>query len=103
MSLEQRRENLDLVQTFKIVRKFDDVDPTTWFQLVGDNPARVTRTTSDPMNIVHPNSRLNIRKNFFSNRVITKWNEIPSEIKMPSSIIASKSYIKKVNDLNQLM
>ena len=96
LSLEQRRENLDLIQTFKIVRKFDDVDPTTWFQLVGDNPARVTRHTSDPMNIVHPTSRLDIRKNFFSNRVVTKWNEIPSEIKMASSISAFKSYINEV-------
>ena len=98
MSLEQRRENLDLVQTFKIIRKFDDVDPTTWFQLVGENPARVTRHTSDPMNIVQSNSRLDIRKNFFSNRVATKWNEIPSDIKMANSISAFKSYVN-----NQLM
>ena len=98
LSLEQRRENLDLVQTFKIIRKFDDVDSTTWFQLVGDNPARVTRHTSDPMNIVQSNSRLDIRKNFFSNRVATKWNEIPSDIKMANSISAFKSYVN-----NQLM
>ena len=80
LSLEQRRENLDLIQNFKIVRQFDDVDPATWFQLVGDSPARVTRNTSDPMNIVHPNSRLDIGKNFFRNMVVTKWNEIPSGI-----------------------
>ena len=55
LSLEERRESFDLVQTFKIVRKCDDVDPATRLQLAGDSPARITRHTNDPMKIVHPN------------------------------------------------
>ena len=48
LSLEDRRLMYDIVQTFKIIRGFDDVKYTTWFTLVGDNPGRITRQTSDP-------------------------------------------------------
>ena len=49
LSLEDRRLQYDLVQIFKIVRGFDNVDLRTWFTLVGDNPVRLTRDTSDPL------------------------------------------------------
>ena len=51
LSLEKRRESFDLVQTFKIVRKCDDVE------LAGDSPARITRHTKDLMKIGHPQPR----------------------------------------------
>lgn len=49
LSLEGRRKLYDMVQTFKIIRGFDDVRYSTWFTLVWDNPRRVTRQTSDPL------------------------------------------------------
>ena len=39
MSLEQRRSRFDLLQTFKIIKGFDNVSKDIWFDLVGpDNP-----------------------------------------------------------------
>ena len=39
MSLEQRRSKFDLLQTFKIIKGFDNVSRDIWFDLVGpDNP-----------------------------------------------------------------
>ena len=90
LSLEDRRRQYDLVQTFKIVRGFDDVSASTWFNLMGDNPTRVTRNTVDPLNIVRKNPRTEIRRNFFSHRVIDSWNSIPSELKNVSSIFTFK-------------
>ena len=52
MSLEMRRTKYDMVQVFKAIHGYDQVDHTTWFKLVGEAPARVTRGTSDPLNIV---------------------------------------------------
>ena len=52
LSLETRRIKYDLVQTFKIIHGHDRVDRRHWFTLVGSNPTRVTRVTSDPLNIV---------------------------------------------------
>ena len=93
LSLEDRRTQFDLVQTFKIIRGFDDVRSDIWFDLVGDSPGRVTRATNDPLNIVSRNPRCDIRKKFFSQRVIEKWNELHSEIKNSRNVACFKSYI----------
>ena len=70
LTLEGRRLLYDMVQTFKIIRGYDDVNLMTWFSLVGDNPTRITRQTSDPINIVRPIVRNEIRRSFFSVRVV---------------------------------
>jgi hypothetical protein len=96
LSLEDRRTKYDLVQTFKIIRGFDDVKSDTWFSLVGENPARLTRHSNDPLNINTRHPRCEIRKNFFSNRVIDKWNYLPSDLK---NSVTVTSFKKKVHDL----
>ena len=67
-TLEERRTRADMIQTFKIVHGFDKVDKHTWFQFVSVRD-RVTRNNSDELNLIKPNSRLEIRKNFYSPRV----------------------------------
>ena len=96
LSLEDRRRQYDLVQTFKIVRGFDNVSASTWFNLMGDNPTRVTRNTVDPLNIVRKNPRTEIRRNFFSHRVIDSWNNIPSELKNVSSVFTFKKRVSEM-------
>ena len=86
----------DLVQVFKIIRGFDKVDPATWFVLVGHDPPRLTRDTSDPLNIVRQASRTEVRRHFFSQRVVALWNKIPSETKQLNSVAAFKSNIVKM-------
>ena len=85
-----------MVQVFKIIRGFDDVRSSIWFDLMGNNPARITRNTTDPLNIMRKNPRTEIRKNFLSNRVIDKWNAIPSETKNDHSVFSFK---KRVNEM----
>ena len=46
-SLEGRRFMYDLVQTFKIIRGFDDVKFSTLFSLVGDNMQHLLQSLSD--------------------------------------------------------
>ena len=96
LSLEDRRVQLDLTQTFKIIHGYDNVKYQTWFELVGANPGRLTRGTSDPINIVRKNPRNEIRRNFFSNRVIDRWNALPSDLKNSCSVASFK---KKLGDL----
>jgi hypothetical protein len=69
-----------MLQTFKIMRGFDNVDSATWFQRV-DTSVRTTRSATDPLNLRAQPARLDIRRNFFSNRVIEPWNLVPSELK----------------------
>lgn len=96
LSLEDRRTLYDLVQTFKIIKGHDDVKPETWFNLVGDAPARVTRHTQDPLNIVPKYPRSDIRKNFFSVRVTEKWNQIPPATKNAHNVTIFK---REVTDM----
>jgi hypothetical protein len=103
ISLEGRRTLYDLVQTFKIIRGFDDVDHSIWFDLVGNNPTRHTRQTNDPLNIIRPNPRNDIRRSFFSIRVVDTWNALPSEIKQPKSVNMFKNSVCELIKNNVLM
>jgi hypothetical protein len=79
-TLEERRHQADMVQTFKILRGIDNVKSETWFQKV-DTTGRLTRSAADPLNLKTQAARLEIRRNFFSNRAVDGWNLVPSELK----------------------
>ena len=46
-TLENRREDADMIQTFKIITRTDKVDRSTWFKMAAENAERVTRAASD--------------------------------------------------------
>jgi Reverse transcriptase (RNA-dependent DNA polymerase)/Endonuclease-reverse transcriptase len=78
-SLEARRKNADIHMMHKLVHGIGDIDRSTWFEnLTGNN---MTRARADPLNVKCKHGTLEIRKNFFSNRIVKGWNEIPAEIK----------------------
>ena len=79
-TLEERRHQLDMLQTYKIVHGKDKVNRDTWFRMVGSSD-RGTRAASDPLNMRIPAPRTELRKMFFSQRVPTVWNQVPAAIK----------------------
>ena len=95
LTLEDRRSVFDLVQTFKIVHGLENVSRETWFQLAGGAAQRVTRHTQDPLNLARKYARTDIRRNFFSVRVIDHWNSLPSDIKASTSVSLFKNYVKR--------
>jgi hypothetical protein len=56
---------------------------------------RETRQASDPWNIRPQAARLEIRKNFFSQRVISPWNQLPLEIKGAKTASMFRSMYRK--------
>jgi len=92
-TLEERRHQADMLQTFKIVRGFDKVNSETWFQSV-DASVRMTRSAADPLNLKPQAARLEIRRNFFSNRVVEEWNLVPKGIKNARSVQSFKRAYK---------
>jgi hypothetical protein len=77
--LECRRQQFDIAMVHKIVHGHGDLDMDHWFEkFTGD---RLTRAASDPLNIKAKGGRLDIRTGFFSNRVVSTWNEIPHDVK----------------------
>ena len=48
-----------MIETFKIIYGFDDVESNIWFNIVGsDEHYRLTRLTADPLNLMSSRSRL---------------------------------------------
>ena len=91
LSLEERCE---MIQTFKIIHGFCDVNPATWFfRKINHN--RVTRMANDPLNLEIQNSMTSIRNNFFSLRVPRKWNSIPQEVKQLTTVNVFKGSCDK--------
>ena len=79
-TLENRKKRANMIQTFKIGNGFDNGDKNTLFKFVGLRE-QVTRLNQDSLNLVKPVAKLEIRKNFFSNRVIDLWNALPYDFK----------------------
>ena len=96
-SLAERRKKFDLIQTFKILNGHDRVDASIWFNTVGDNANRLTRNTVYSKNLVATRSRTDIRKNFFSNRVVNLWNSLPTDVKNARTVKIFKARLENIN------
>ena len=61
-----------------------DVSVQTWFNLAQDKEYAVrTRATTGHLNLVEPPiPNQNPRKNIFSQRVVSHWNQLPNHVKM---------------------
>jgi hypothetical protein len=78
--LQQRREEIDMTEMYKIMSGKSAVEPSIWFEKVNRDGV-MTRQAADPLNVKIPAARLELRKNFFSARVCEKWKNLPNEIK----------------------
>ena len=58
-----------------------DTQLLTWLTMAGDKSHRITRGYDYPQNIVKPHANLDVRKNFFSIRVVDKWSSLLNQIK----------------------
>ena len=95
-SLEERRIRYDMIQVFKLMHNYDDVDRRQFFQTAGEESVRVTRQSSDALNILTTRFRTEVRRNFFTNRVAEKWNKFPEYIKGAGNIKTFKSLYDKI-------
>ncbi len=66
----------------------------TWFKMASDIE-RVTRAAADPLNLRIPALRLEVRKNFFSQRVPESWNKIPLALKQATTAKAFRNAYHK--------
>ena len=64
-TLEERRIRGDLIQTWKILHKHDNVKKCTWFTRSVDTEQRETRFSTCNMYLNSKQCNLDIRRNFF--------------------------------------
>ena len=87
-SLELRRLRGDLIQVFKIVHGFDRLSFDNFFNLSHNNYTR-----GHGLKLRKDFSRLDIRKYFFSQRVVDEWNNLPESLVYANSVNIFKNGI----------
>ena len=98
--LTARRERGDMIQTFKIVKQLDNVDPANYFQIAAEQhnhatrQARVVVRADNPeetiavptINLTKPKANSDLRKYFFTHRVVDSWNALHPSVKAASTV-----------------
>jgi hypothetical protein len=86
-SLKTRRERGDLIEAYKIINQIYDPKVTNNLITLQRNREDHNQNMRSHENgvIVH-RSRLDIRKNFFTNRVARSWNALPNSVKTSLSV-----------------
>ena len=90
LTLEERRHQMDMAQVYKMLTGKDKVNRERLFTMANTH-GRHTRTADAPLSLRQGASRLEVRKNFFTQRVVADWNKIPGETKTLKSVQAFKS------------
>ena len=93
-SLTTRRRKLDLIQTFKILKGWDRVAAEDWFQPVPEDRPQRTRQASRGPCLIQQRSRLEIRTNIFSQRVVKDWNALEQDLRLSRSVSSFKNKLK---------
>ena len=89
LSLEHRRLQFDLVTCFKIVHTHLCLEAIDFFTFSPNN-----RSRGHPYRLIVPLVKSNIKKHFFSCRVVHPWNSLPSTLVTNSNIIHFKPQFK---------
>lgn len=89
-SLDFRRHRGDMIQVYKIMNGLDRLDPELFFQRA---EGRCTRGHKDKLLMHH--SRLEIRKNVFSQRIVQDWNSLSELTVAATTLNIFKSRLDK--------
>ena len=85
----------DLIQTWKILHKFDDIDENLFFERLHTNAQRPTRANQSAFNLRLKNVNLDVRRHAFPIRVINAWNALPERVKSCNKIATFSSLQNK--------
>jgi ribonuclease P/MRP protein subunit RPP40 len=90
ISLEQRRVRGDLIQVFKMINAFDDVDYREFFER-----SSLGKTIGHSYKLVKKRCNGELRKQFFTQRVVNRWNSLPQYVVEADSINSFKNRLDK--------
>jgi hypothetical protein len=96
-TLEERRHQADMHMVHKIMHAESGLDPATWFERA-ETATHATRRAADLLNIKAKYGRLEVRRNFFTLRVISNWNNIPAELKSRRGAASFKAGYRRLRE-----
>ena len=85
MTLEERRNRSDMVEMYKVLKGLSAIPRETFFELNGSG-----RTRGNSLKIVKKVIQTDIRKFFFSQRVINRWNALDERVVAAETVDAFK-------------
>ncbi len=88
LSFEKRRLRGKLIECFKILKGFTNVDTNKLFSI--DN---LSRTRSNAINLRFRQTELDCTKFFFTNDVVKEWNKLPPSVLQCSTVNSFKNKI----------
>ena len=83
-SLEHRRARGDMIEAYKFINGFYDTERPTFEKTQSDH------LRGHPLKLRKQRFRLNLRGNFFSNRIINTWNNLPASVVTAPSVDSFK-------------
>jgi len=86
-SLTDRRERGDMIEVYKLLTAKEKINPDQFFKLAQNHYG----LRGHDKKIVKERSRLDIRKFFFSQRVVSKWNSLPASVVDAESVNGFKN------------
>ena len=98
-TLRERRERGDAIETFKALKGFSRIDRQEWFHVSGPDARATRRTTSVTEegetrradSLYGKRSNLEVRKHFFTTRVVDLWNGLPDDVREQKTINGFKT------------
>jgi len=90
MTLKSRRKRGDMIEVFKLIKGIDKIDKNIFFSLADNN-----RVRGHQYRLLKSHSRLDIRKHYFSNRVINTWNSLDDNVVAAETVNCFKARLDK--------
>ena len=90
-TLEKRRQRGDLIEVYKILTGKEDIDPSYFFQFASQE----LNLRGHHLKLYKKPCRLNVRKYFFTQRIVSLWNSLPNRVVTAPSV---NSFKKRLDD-----
>ena len=89
-TLERRRERGDLIETFKILKHMERIEPEEFFTMAPE----LHRTRGHALKLEKKRCRLDVRRGFFSQRVVNNFNALSPRAALCASVLEFKKSIQ---------
>ena len=83
-TLEDRHVRGDLIEVFKLIKGFENIDYTQFFSIIREGPSAQTRGHQFKLEV--PYCRTERSRNFFSVRIIKLWNKLPIDVESSPNV-----------------